>query len=334
MSCTPPKMLPFLDYPSCHVCKTKFAFLKRACHCRNCGVCVCKDCTLLWPGKMLPETYNFKRESSVNICKSCDWLCSEFRLALLAGDYDHALALYATGNINVYNPFANVKGELFYPIHCAVIGGNLKLLTFLVDEKFCPINFIRVTKDPRTKYTPIVTSKGRTLLNIALGTGNIPITRYLVVDKAMPIMGEKDLSTEILCRNLTLCLRQMTNEADPNRMATDDNKNALSANVDSQQFPCLSPAQPSSSEPWNEFYFHDDAHALLEHDIAEQIQKDLTVDDKGDNQDAECIICFDRTIDCVTTPCGHQICCLVCSEQISRCPVCNVDCSFMRIYKS
>jgi hypothetical protein len=61
---------------------------------------------------MLPQTYNLKKETSVNICKACDWLCSAFRLALLDGDHDKAVALHATGNLNLTTPFANVKGEL------------------------------------------------------------------------------------------------------------------------------------------------------------------------------------------------------------------------------
>ena len=47
----------------------------------------------------------------------------------------------------------------------------------------------------------------------------------------------------------------------------------------------------------------------------------------------ECIICFDGKIDCVATPCGHQMCCLRCSKNISRCPVCAQDCSFLRVFK-
>jgi hypothetical protein len=61
---------------------------------------------------MLPATYNIKKEGTVNICKACDWLCSSFRLALLNGDYDKAITLYETGNVNLTTPFANVKGEL------------------------------------------------------------------------------------------------------------------------------------------------------------------------------------------------------------------------------
>ena len=61
---------------------------------------------------MIPDTYNIKNESSVNICKSCDWLCSAFRKAMLDGDFDQAVAIHSTGNVNLVTPFANVKGEL------------------------------------------------------------------------------------------------------------------------------------------------------------------------------------------------------------------------------
>lgn len=109
---SPPRMHPFSENPACFICETKFAVFRRACHCRNCGVCVCNGCSVQWPSKMLPDTYNIKRESIVNICKGCDFLCSAFRLALLNGNRDKAVALHATGNVNLTTPFANVKGEL------------------------------------------------------------------------------------------------------------------------------------------------------------------------------------------------------------------------------
>jgi FYVE zinc finger len=108
----PPQMHPFASNPTCLICEAQFAVFRRACHCRNCGVCICGPCSLQWPVKMLPVTYNIKKESTVTICRACDWLCTEFRLALLRGDHDKVVALYSTGNINLTTPFANVKGEL------------------------------------------------------------------------------------------------------------------------------------------------------------------------------------------------------------------------------
>ncbi|MGK3736012.1 MAG: hypothetical protein ACI8RD_003379 [Bacillariaceae sp.] len=108
----PPRMYPFSSNPKCFICETQFAVFRRACHCRNCGVCMCSVCAVQWPSKMLPATYNIKSEDVVKICRACDWLCSAFRLALLHGDYDKAIALHATENVNLTTPFANIKGEV------------------------------------------------------------------------------------------------------------------------------------------------------------------------------------------------------------------------------
>ena len=102
-----PRMLPFEDNPICHICKSKFALLRRPSHCRNCGVCVCSNCSTSWPAMMVPDTYNIKNESSVNVCLACDWLSNAFREALIAGRYKSVLYLYETGNLNVRMPFCN-----------------------------------------------------------------------------------------------------------------------------------------------------------------------------------------------------------------------------------
>ena len=202
---TPPRMLPRSN--TCHICKSKFALLRRPCHCRNCGVVVCKDCSVTWPTKMIPATYNFKKENSITACLSCDWLNNNFRLALLEGNQDKAVAIHATGNINLHAPFGNVKGELFYPVHCAVLGGSLPLLKWLVDENCCPIKSLRVSGGSGGTYTPIVTSKGRSLLGIAMENKDIQIIRYLVVRKGISLAGEQDITFEMLLRNLDKLLR-------------------------------------------------------------------------------------------------------------------------------
>jgi len=94
---TPPRMLPFDSNKCCHICSAKFAVFRRPCHCKNCGVCVCKDCTVNWPKTMIPDTYNRKKGNFVNACKSCDWLSKSFRVALLEGDLDKSVALFGTG---------------------------------------------------------------------------------------------------------------------------------------------------------------------------------------------------------------------------------------------
>ena len=221
----PPKMIPFSQSPKCFLCDCKFAVFRRACHCRNCGVCICSSCATNWSSKMIPETYNLKHEGNVRVCKSCDTLSGLFKQALLNGDYEEAIAMYGTGNINLRAPFPVAKGDkkgevryvevsllrrslsfltvthdlLRYPVHCAVEGGNLQLLRWLVEEHYCPIKKISNGNNKKKRGTdvPITTSKGRSALSIAMHSLNVDMLRYLVVDRKTPIFEVKDLNTSL-----------------------------------------------------------------------------------------------------------------------------------------
>jgi hypothetical protein len=105
----PPKMIPFESTPNCLNCQSKFSVFKRPSHCRNCGVSICSSCSTSWNKLMIPETYNSKNTKTVKVCKTCDYLSVAFRRALLNGNYDAALKIYMTGNINLRCPFVNVK---------------------------------------------------------------------------------------------------------------------------------------------------------------------------------------------------------------------------------
>lgn len=198
----PPKMMKFSDNPSCHICKGKFAVFRRACHCRNCGVCVCSSCSTSWPAKAIPETYNLKKESQVKVCKSCNYLSSAFKKALVEGDYEEAIAVYGSGNINLRTPFpqfSNKKEEVMYPIHCAVEGGNLSIVRWLMEDHFCPVKVIRTgggvkkSKKAGNQDYPILTSKNRSVLTIAMDNIHINVLRYLVIDSGFSIYESKDL---------------------------------------------------------------------------------------------------------------------------------------------
>eukprot|EP00536_Pseudo-nitzschia_multiseries_P000365 jgi/Psemu1/282276/fgenesh1_pg.5_\ len=215
-SWSPPKMQPFEFNTECFVCKVQF-YPNKPCHCRNCGLCICNSCAVQWPSKMLPETFNTGNGDFVNVCKGCDWLCSAFRRALQEGDSDKAIELYATGNVNLTTPFANIKGEVFFPIHCAVEGRSLSLLRWLIDDNCCPLhvdNGAKRIKNDTSRFTPILTSKSRGLLHIALSNNSIDIMRYLVVEKGMILGNEKDLPVDKLVENFDWILRILPPETD------------------------------------------------------------------------------------------------------------------------
>ncbi len=60
-----PMMHSIDQNPICFICNAKFAVFRRACNCRNCGVCVCSACSTSWPSKMLPDTYLTKKDKAV-----------------------------------------------------------------------------------------------------------------------------------------------------------------------------------------------------------------------------------------------------------------------------
>ena len=109
---TPPRYIPTSSVEHCHVCKKKFKLFTRTCQCKNCGICMCSDCSVSWPSSMLPRTFNANRLLSVKVCLVCEWINDSFRDALLEGDYDRVIALHATGNVNLRSPFSNTKKEI------------------------------------------------------------------------------------------------------------------------------------------------------------------------------------------------------------------------------
>ena len=154
---------------------------------------------------MIPDTYNLKKESTVKICKSCDALSKSFKKALLTGNYEDAIALYGTGNINLRTPFpiSSKKDEIMYPIHCAVEGGNANVVRWLMDDHFCPIKLIRTGSGKRAKRgmtgtdVPILTSKGRSVMTIAMSGLKIDILRYLVIERDVSVYEAKDLKSSL-----------------------------------------------------------------------------------------------------------------------------------------
>jgi hypothetical protein len=216
----PPVMLPFDQCKECTICATAFTFFKRPRHCRNCGIIICNNygCCTTWPKKMIPETFNFKKESNVNVCTSCNVLTKRFKHALILGQYDTAMELYLTGNINLRVPFAfKGKGdsEILLPIHCAIEGKSEELLRWLVDVQHCPIHVMSVvnaesggvassvkgmikslTSNTEKKYDfvpTLKTSKGRSLIDIAMRSRDVGILRYLINEKGVCVYEVEEL---------------------------------------------------------------------------------------------------------------------------------------------
>ena len=62
--------------------------------------------------QMIPKTYVASNSSvTVRVCGSCNWLSNAFCKALLQGNYESAVKLYETGNVNLRCTFADIKKE-------------------------------------------------------------------------------------------------------------------------------------------------------------------------------------------------------------------------------
>lgn len=310
-----PRMKDFDDHSSCFDCGGKFAFFRRACHCRNCGVCICKiDCSVQWPRQSMPHTYNTKDENIMNVCRSCHQLSSLFRDALLSGDEEKVQELYRTGNINLRSPFAHVKGEVLYPIHCAVLGGNLKLIKWLVDIKCVPLrNSSKKSRRKGPRDGTLTTSKGKTILELAIISNNIDVVRYLVCDKNISILSYRDLSSALITLESALKRITLLSNGTGDLESGDDMVGAESLD------------DRIVSETMDD---HSDEN---EENNAEMDRKVLSDSTRSD--DDGCIICCNNPIDCVTIPCGHQFCCLKCAAELTHCPLCCTKSTFLRTFK-
>lgn len=215
----PPKMIKgFQEMTNCFCCEAGFSKLyRRPVNCRNCGVCVCKSCSVSWDKSMLPDTYNTKNCRTVKICMTCDFLNTTFRHALLGGDLMAAKNIYMTGNINLRCAFANVKrgNEVMLPIHCAVAGGNLDAVRWLVDLHHCPIKMINVGNNKRFRTILIQTSKGRNVIDLAIDGRRTDVLKYLISEKNLSVRQGAKYDANPSYDTLELLLQQRVDDVAP-----------------------------------------------------------------------------------------------------------------------
>jgi len=351
---TPPKMLEFDDNPTCFSCKSRFTVFKRASHCRNCGVCVCCSCSNTWNKVMIPETYNIKNERTVKACNTCNNLATAFQNALLQANFDDALTIYNSGNINLRCPFLNAKtGEVMFPIHCAVLGGSLKLFLWLVDVHFCPIKMTRTGNRNNQQVTEelIKTSKKRSVLDIAMTEQRADILQYLVNEKNVSLEGIRDVQTSIAALNAVLKSVPYKKASHNNLYASTSKRtqhhNGPFTNIAAQKNNdniceesrnvCISKNMDTATKKLARFDICDlynkdndkdneSISIINEEDLSDEISVVTTVAET-------CILCNENFIDCMFTPCGHQLCCHNCSKKIKKCPDCQVNCQVIQIFK-
>jgi hypothetical protein len=172
----------------CKLCQAGFALLRRVHHCRNCGACVCAECSSVsWPSRMVPPTYVHVGEKRVRVCDACHFFFERFRKSLLEGNIDEVVATYSTGNCNLVCPFALYEGNHF-PLHAAAQGGSLDVVKFLVEVELVPLYFVR-----GGKTVPYTTSSGMTVLALAAREKAMDVVRYLVTERRVQMDQVQDV---------------------------------------------------------------------------------------------------------------------------------------------
>jgi len=205
---SPPKMMSGSNRCAC--CSVRLNANSTCSSCKNCGVQVCESCTRRWGVNMIPTTYlgeaRMSSSSTVRVCKSCDWLSNAFCMALFRGEHNNAVLLHATGNINLRCVFADIHKEAMFPIHCAVMGGNIDIVKWLIEAHGCPIFMKR--RPHSADLQSLQTSKKRTLMDLVMnGRPKIEVLAYLVgknlsvTDTDDPNLASKTLQTILRAEN-------------------------------------------------------------------------------------------------------------------------------------
>jgi hypothetical protein len=266
---------------------------------------------------MIPETYNHKNTSRVKVCMTCDYLSTLFRFSLVNGDMEQMQKIYMTGNINLRCPFLNVKSgnEIMLPIHCAVEGGNMRILSWLVDVHHCPIKMINTgNRKGQMSEHLISTSNGRTVLDIAMAGQKVQILHYLINQKGLKFNDSQKKEQASLAA-LEAVLRAFPSPAGkPEKLTSGQTKSEHN----------LYTIKDAYSD--DESCADGDEPILEDEDFDDEQSVMTTIDDP-------CVVCCNQTIDCVLTPCGHQICCLECGMKMNKCPICAESCVCIRIFR-
>jgi hypothetical protein len=100
----------------------------------------------------------------------------------------------------------------------AILGGNLELVQWLASERYCPLRVALSTRKKNSSLDnhrggdtsmPLVTSKGRSPIHLALQQSRLDILRYLVADKKLSLLEEvtEEADVKFALRHLTFLLQ-------------------------------------------------------------------------------------------------------------------------------
>ncbi len=197
-------------------------------------------------------------------------------------------------------------------------------------------------------YLPsLKTSKGKTILDLAMESKDCAILRFLVKEKDLSVFEVKDL--DIVLRAMDALIKEdppIRDEGKESMVSSSkmDTKNATKAMSPKKEKPTTSAhtlaekvKAACQKTPVAPFPFYDTFNFNSNSEESDEEDEACIVDHDDESVCTTlpdvCTICSEKNIDCVAAPCGHQMCCLKCSKQLRYCPVCSTGCQFISIYQ-
>lgn len=187
----------------------------------------------------------------------------------------------------------------------------------------------------------IKTSNGRTVVDIAIEDKKVDILQYLVNQKRVSVSSEGSGNLQALSA-LEAVLKAMPDSPrciDQKRRKFNSQNGVVLSRRKTEGIESRSNHMHNMSNPYLET--NDDSYDEMDHSASFDTDEEEDVDNMEEEEVESvattvkdpCIICYERSINCVLTPCGHQICCLHCSENMTKCPICSTNCQSIRIFR-
>mmetsp|Transcript_14795 Transcript_14795/g.28639 ORF Transcript_14795/g.28639 Transcript_14795/m.28639 type:complete len:434 (-) Transcript_14795:202-1503(-) len=332
----PPQSTPDMSRHDCELCHSTFSFFYRRHHCRNCRRLVCDNCSKFrWPTSMVPEGYNARNERMLRICKMCNSSMEGFREALAEGNCVTAKAVFNKGHVHADRPYS-VFANNAYPIHCASAAGSIPLVQWLIGLG-CDAN----VKD----------GTGSTPLSLAAQHGHVDLMRHLLLNKIATIdqvanqtaLQECFMRAILQVENLTALITSPVASLETSQPLAAPSAPAFPFPAEGSQYNVSPPPAYSSiqsrQQP-NQSQIPTAAPVPLNSDeeeeqlrIALAASQNTTVLPQQPLHasppleprfSAECVVCYDNSVETCFEPCGHACVCLQCSDQ-ALCPICRTE---------
>jgi len=243
---------------------------------------------------MLPARCNRKKEKRLRVCDACQCRCDKLRVGLLQGDMVKVSDAYSSGLVVLDCPYTIFPDHL-YPTHCAVVGGNMALLSWLVRDKRSSIS----ARD----------ANGMTPFAKACAMGHVEMMFWFVRTNGVDTQEVHDM--QVLRQGLQSLLISSKVLLTPSAV------HMVASEAPRPRTPPATMGDPQTEPP---------TYRTRAEDSDSDPETDrLTVG--GDDLENECTICFEKEINSVLVPCGHCCTCEACGKVLKDngkdCPVCR-----------